>query len=280
MTVTRVAHPTLLRTVTVATDAFDLVDVRLTERGYGPVVLLLHGGAGPASVTGYADHLAATRGVRVVTPVHPGFAGTPRPPLLTTAAGLAEVYAALLEELGLDAVTVVGHAVGGWVAAELGLLGSPRVARLVLVDAVGIEAPGFRIADVFSLSFEELADLSYHDPAGRVLDPSTLPVAERAALDADRAALALYAGQPAMADPGLRPRLAGISSPTSVVWGPATGSPTRARPGAGRSHTGGDLDLLPAAGRLPQLEAPGLLDEVIAPRLPAARADDVGSHAA
>ena len=38
MTVTRVAHPTLLRTVTVATDAFDLVDVRLTERGYGPVV--------------------------------------------------------------------------------------------------------------------------------------------------------------------------------------------------------------------------------------------------
>lgn len=125
MTVTRVAHPTLLRTVTVATDAFDLVDVRLTERGYGPVVLLLHGGAGPASVTGYADHLAATRGVRVVTPVHPGFAGTPRPPLLTTAAGLAEVYAALLEELGLDAVTVVGHAVGGWVAAELGLLGSP-----------------------------------------------------------------------------------------------------------------------------------------------------------
>lgn len=281
MTVTRVAHPTLRRTVTVATDAFDLVDVRLTERGHGPVVLLLHGGAGPASVTGYADHLAATRGVRVVTPVHPGFAGTPRPPLLTTAAGLAEVYAALLEELGLDAVTVVGHAIGGWVAAELGLLGSPRVARLVLVDAVGIEAPGFRIADVFSLTFEELADLSYHDPSGRVLDPSTLPVAERAALDADRAALALYAGQPAMADPGLRPRLAGISSPTSVVWGAGD---RIADPGYGRvlaaAIPGATFELLPAAGHLPQLEAPGLLDEVIAPRLPAGTGAAVGNRAA
>jgi len=276
MTVTHLPGPTHQRTVTVATDAFDLVEVRLTDRGYGPAVLLLHGGAGPASVAAYADHLAAARGVRVVTPTHPGFAGTARPPLLTTAAGLAEVYAALLDELGLDAVTVVGHSIGGWVAAELGLLGSPRVASLVLVDAVGIDAPGFRIADVFSLTFEELADLSFYDPTGQVLDPSLLPLAQRAGLDADRAALALYAGRPAMADPGLRRRLAGISTPTRVAWGEAD---RIADPGYGRvlaaAIPGATFELLPAAGHLPQLETPGLLDEVIAPSMP-----DAAAHAA
>jgi hypothetical protein len=48
----------------------------------------------------------------------------------------------------------------------MGLLGSRRIERLVLVDAVGIEAPGFRIADVISLTSTEIADLSFRDPDG------------------------------------------------------------------------------------------------------------------
>lgn len=257
---------TVTRTVTVATDTFDLVDVRVSERGRGPAVLLLHGGAGPASVIGYAEHLAAARGVRVLTPTHPGFDGTPRPPQLTTPAGLAEVYDALLEELGLDRVTVAGNSVGGWVAAEMGLLHSPRIDRLVLVNAVGIDAPGFRVADVFSLTYEEIADLSYHDPDGRAVDLDALPAAARAALAGNRAALALYGGQPAMADPGLRRRLAGVTHPTRVVWGAAD---RIADPGYGRvlaaAIPGATFTLLPATGHLPQLERPDLLDDLIAP---------------
>ena len=64
-------------------------DVPLTadERGSGPAVVVLHGGAGPASVTGFADLLAGATGSCVVVPTHPGFDGTPRPEALTTAAG-------------------------------------------------------------------------------------------------------------------------------------------------------------------------------------------------
>src|SRR5205823_3769265 len=78
-------------------------------------------------------------------------------------------------ELGLEAVTVVGNSVGGWIAAEMGLLRSARIERLVLVDAVGIEAPGYRVADFFSLTFPEIAELSYHDPGGRALDVDAMP---------------------------------------------------------------------------------------------------------
>ena len=259
---------TVTRTVTVATDPFDLVDVRLSDRGSGRAVLLLHGGAGTASVAGYADRLAAGHGVRALVPTHPGFDGTARPPQLTTVGGLAELYVALLDELGLDGVTVVGNSVGGWIAAEMGLLGSRRIERLVLVDAVGIEAPGFRIADVFSLTPAELADLSYHDPAGHVLDTATMTPADRAALAANRGALALYAGQPAMTDPGLRRRLARVPYPTQVVWG---ASDRIADPAYGRVYAaaipGATFELLPATGHLPQLESPALLDDVLAPDL-------------
>ena len=65
--------------------------------------LLLHGGAGPQSVTGFADQLAEAGPARVITPVHPGFAGTARPAGLDSVAGLARLYAALLDELGVHA---------------------------------------------------------------------------------------------------------------------------------------------------------------------------------
>jgi pimeloyl-ACP methyl ester carboxylesterase len=265
---TTITLPTITRTVTVATDGFDLVDVRVSDRGSGPAVLLLHGGAGTASVIDYADRLAAGRGVRALVPTHPGFDGTPRPAQLTTIGGLAELYVALLDELALDGVTVVGNSVGGWIAAEMGLLGSRRVERLVLVDAVGIEAPGYRIADVFSLTPTEIADLSFHDPDGHVPDARAMTPAERAALAGNRGALAVYAGQPAMTDPGLRRRLARVPYPTQVVWGADDGI---ADPGYGRVYAaaipGATFELLPGSGHLPQLESPDLLDDVLAPRL-------------
>ena len=41
------------------------------------------------------------------------------------------LYVALLDALDLSDVTVVGNSVGGWVAAELALLGSPRIRDIV-----------------------------------------------------------------------------------------------------------------------------------------------------
>src|SRR5512138_2241071 len=128
--------------------------------------LLLHGGAGPMSVAGFAGLLSSSApAARVLAPTHPGFDGTPRPAALTTVRQLAAYYAEQLDELGLDDVCVIGNSIGGWIAAELGLLRSPRVSRLVIVDAVGIEVPGHPVADFFSLTFDQVMRLSYADPA-------------------------------------------------------------------------------------------------------------------
>ena len=256
---------------TVPLEVPDLGTVELTvdDSGTGRPVLLLHGGAGPQSVAGFADLLAPRLGVRVLVPTHPGFAGTPRPAALTTIGRLAGVYAALLDELDLTDVLVVGNSIGGWTAAELALLRSPRVRDLVLVDAVGIDVPGHPVADFFALSFPEIAQLSYADPDRFRIDPSALPPAAQAAMAGNRATLAVYAGA-GMTDPSLRARLTAIDVPTVVVWGEAD---RIVDVEVGRAFAAGipgaRFELLEQAGHLPQLESPDRLLTVLAPVLPA-----------
>jgi pimeloyl-ACP methyl ester carboxylesterase len=128
------------------------VELTVEERGDGQAYLVLHGGAGPQSVAKFAQLLAEKGGNRVVTPTDPGFDGTPRPGGLNSVAKLAALYRGLLDDLGLEDVTVIGNSVGGWITAEMALLGSPRITGIVLLDAVGIEVQGQPVANVADLS--------------------------------------------------------------------------------------------------------------------------------
>ena len=232
------------------------VSVTVDDRGEGRPFLLLHGGGGPQTVAGFAELLATKEPARVITPTHPGFGGTPRPDGLADMAGLAALYRELLDRLGLDGVTVIGNSIGGWIAAELALLGSPRIRGTVLVDAVGIEVDGHPVTDIFPLSLDELARRSYHDPAAFRIDPAAMTEPQRAGMAANRAALQVYGGT-RMTDPSLRGRLAAITAPTLVIWGDAD---RIADPGYGRAYAaaipGARFELLTETGHLPQLETP------------------------
>ena len=155
---------------------FSAVLFNADERGTGRPVVILHGGAGPASVSGFADLLADATGTRVIVPTHPGFGGTPRPDALTTVGGLAEVYAGLLDALGLEDAIVIGNSIGGWITAELAVRGSQRLGRFVLVDAVGVEVAGHPVAT--GLTPAQLTQHAWYDPSkAPQVDPATLPPA-------------------------------------------------------------------------------------------------------
>jgi pimeloyl-ACP methyl ester carboxylesterase len=239
------------------------VDLTVTERGAGHPVLVLHGGGGPLTVTPWADRLADTEHARVLTPVHPGFNAAPRPTTLDSIGGLAATYAALLDALDLEDVTVVGNSIGGWIAAEMALLHSPRVSGYVLVDAVGIEVPGHPVADFFSLTPAELARRSYHDPATYGIDPAELPPQVRTAMIGNRATLEVYAGR-TMTDPTLAGRLAQVTTPTLVVWGEADriGDTDFGRALAA-AIPGAEFTLLPETGHMPQIETPDALVKAV-----------------
>jgi pimeloyl-ACP methyl ester carboxylesterase len=240
------------------------VELNFTERGSGQPVLLLHGGAGSISVAAWAELLAGKKPARIITPSHPGFAGTPRPEALNTVGGLARVYSAFIDKLGLEGVTVIGNSIGGWIAAELAVLGNERISSMVLVDAGGIDVPGHPVVDVFTLPLEELSRRSYHDPVRFRIDPSKLPPQLQAAMAGNRAALKVYGGN--TADPSLLARLSAVKVPTLVVWGQSDGIFV---PEYGRAYAkaipGAKFQLLEGAGHLPQMETPELLLETVWP---------------
>jgi pimeloyl-ACP methyl ester carboxylesterase len=250
-------------THTVPVAGYGTVEVSVTDKGEGRPFLLLHGGGGPLTVNGFADLVAAQRPARVITPTHPGFGGTPRPDSLTSVQGLAALYIALLAELSLRDVTVIGNSIGGWIAAEMALLDTDRISSFVLVDAVGIVVPGHPIADFFSLTPRQVAEISYHDPDRFGIDPSKLPPEALKVMAGNRATLAIYAGT-SMNSADLVERLAGVTTPTLVVWGD---SDQIADATYGRAFAdaipGARFQLLKDTGHLPQIETPGQLLDAI-----------------
>jgi pimeloyl-ACP methyl ester carboxylesterase len=240
------------------------VELTVEERGEGRPYLVLHGGAGPQSVTAFAQLLAEKGRNRVLVPTHPGFGGTSRPKGLDSVAGLAALYIGLLGNLGLEDVTVIGNSVGGWIAAEMALLGSRRVSRMVLLDPVGIEVEDHPVTDVAGLSLPEIQALSFHDPAPFRVDPVTVPDSQKAIMAANAATLAVYAGSQAMADPTLLGRLGNVAIPCLVLWGE---SDQIVVPAYGRAYAaaipGARFEVLSATGHMPQMETPELVIQAI-----------------
>jgi len=238
------------------------VDMTVNEFGNGHPFLLLHGGAGPQSMLGFAQGLAASGNAHVFVPSHPGFGGTPRPNWLNSIGALAGTYIALIEQLDLRDVTVIGGSIGGWIAAEMALLSSTRISQFVLIDAVGIDVEGQSVVDIFSLTVDEIMQLSYYAPAAFRRDPATLSEAEKQGLAANRQALALYGGQPTTNDPTLAQRLSAVSVPTLVLWGDSDRIVT---PDYGRAYAAAipssRFELLSRTGHMPQIETP---DQVLA----------------
>ena len=253
---------TSTRNIGVPVAGLGTVEVSVSERGEGLAFLLLHGGGGPLTVSAFAD-LLASQPARVITPTHPGFAGTPRPDSLSSVRGLAQLYVALLDALEVPDVTVIGNSIGGWIAAEMALLQSSRTSRFVLVDAVGAEVAGNPVVDFFSLTPRQVAEHSYHDPDRFGIDPTKLPPEALQAMAGNRATLTVYAGA-AMNDPSLAGRLRGVTKPTLVLWGDAD---RIANPDYGRTLAaaipGARFQLLEKTGHLPQIETPGPLLEAI-----------------
>src|SRR5882757_6778873 len=98
-----------LRPARTETHTLGPVEVTVQDRDRTRPFLLLHGGGGVATMAGFADLLAERTHSRVLLPTHPGFGGTPKAEGLTTVAALASAYVAMLDQLDLTDVTVIGN---------------------------------------------------------------------------------------------------------------------------------------------------------------------------
>lgn len=237
------------------------VEVTIDQQGQGRPVLLLHGGGGPPSMGTLPS--ALSEDFEVIAPVHPGFAGTPRPEWYDGIDDIALTYLQMLEQRDLRDVLVVGSSVGGWIASEMAVREHDRISGTALLNAVGISVDGIELADFFSLTPQQLIAYSFHDPSAAP-DPTQLPQEARDIQAANAATLTVYARDPYMHDPKLRRRLPIVPTPVVAIWGESDQiAPEPYGRAYAASFPNGRFESIPQAGHLPHLEQPEQVLEAI-----------------
>jgi pimeloyl-ACP methyl ester carboxylesterase len=119
--------------------------INVIELGEGPAIVFVHGLSG--SWPNWLEQLPVfARDHRVIAMDLPGFGHSPMPTETITISAYARILDGLLETLGVDAASVVGNSMGGFVSTELAIAYPQRVERLVLVSAAGIST--YRNRDV------------------------------------------------------------------------------------------------------------------------------------
>lgn len=231
-----------------------IAQLPVAQAGAGRPALVLHGGGGPFTVQGIADHLAET--MHTYLPTHPGWNGVPLPDSITSIGDLAAMYSEFLARNDLRDVLIVGSSLGGWIAAELAVRDTDhRITGVVVIDGTGILVPSAPIVDFFTLDPRGVAEHSYYEPEKFILDPSALPPERVAAQRANMATMKTLAGD--MTDPALEARLGAVETPALVLWGASDRIVTPAYGEAyAKAFGNGSFELIAKAGHLPHFEQP------------------------
>ena len=241
------------------------IDLEVLRCGAGLPVLLLHGMDTVHPRAPFLDLLG--RDAEIIAPSAPGFGNTRRPPDFDTIYDLVRLNLALVDELPYDKIALVGLSFGGWLAAEVAVACSHKLAKLILVDPVGIKI-GDResrdILDVFNTNPAEVLRRAWHDP-GKAPSYDDMTDDELVIHARNREALCLYAWHPCLYNPQLKQWLGRIRVPTLVLWGD---SDRIVSPDYGRAYSalipGSQFESIPAAGHHPELEQPERFAERIA----------------
>lgn len=135
---------------------------RVFEAGSGPPLLSLHAAGGLLPEEPVLERLSQR--FHVFAPEWPGYGETGGEDLLEDMLDFALHGWDLVEALGLDtAPVVVGHSMGGMIAAEMACLNPRGVAKLVLIAPAGLWIDAHPIPDLFTLLPFEYPKMLFHD---------------------------------------------------------------------------------------------------------------------
>src|SRR5712671_5311302 len=113
------------------------IELEVLRQGAGTPLLLLHGMDTVPPQARFLDRLG--RDAEIIAPSSPGFGNTKRPTDFDTIYDLVHLYLAVIDELPYDEIVLIGLSFGGWLAAEVAISRPHRMAKLILVDPVGIK---------------------------------------------------------------------------------------------------------------------------------------------
>ena len=195
------------------------VGVRALRAGAGPPLLFLHGAGGWPAWLPFFERLSQHYALTV--PEHPCFGGSDDPAWLRDVTDMAMYYLDVLDHAYASPVHIVGHSLGGWIAAEAAVRNSSRIASLTLLAPAGIRIKGVPPGDNFIWSPEEGARARFYEQSFAEAQLKEAPASE-AELDIalqNRLAAVKFGWAPRWLDPNLEKWLHRITVPTQIIWG-------------------------------------------------------------
>ncbi len=198
--------------------------VQFVEAGKGKDLLFLHGAGGHMVDDPLLAALA--RKYRVVAPLLPGYGGSSGEDGLRDMLDVTLHSLDVLQALELKKPIVVGHSMGGMIAAEMAAIAHTEIARLCLLAPAGLWRDEQPVVDIFAKLPFELPALLFHDAelgaklltagGGDMNDTEFLK--EFLVTRARRLGMAGKLLFP-IPDRGLAARLYRITAKTLIVWG-------------------------------------------------------------
>jgi pimeloyl-ACP methyl ester carboxylesterase len=198
---------------------------RVLEGGSGAPVVFLHSAGGLLRDNPFLDQLAQR--YSVFAPEWPGYGESTGEELLEDMLDFALHGWDLVDALGLRQPHLVGHSMGGMIAAEMACLAPRDLGKLVLVGAAGLWMDEHPIPDLFAMLPHQIADVLFADPQkGQALLTGGADLSDMEALKdfyvASQRRLAM-AGKILFPIPNRRlsKRLYRLTAETLVLWGAA-----------------------------------------------------------
>ena len=186
---------------------------------------------------------------------------TPRHRMDCQGRGSGSVCPVAARGTGLGPVHLLGHGVGGWLAADVATLCPQVIERLVLVDAMGIKPHNTDILDISSSPPQRCVPgpsmILHRCPNGSACAVYTPTAAEAERAEEALEMLMRICWKPYMYEPRLPFLLPRIKHSTLIVWGRQDAIvPLECAERYYQGIADSQLTVLDACGHYPQLEKP------------------------
>jgi pimeloyl-ACP methyl ester carboxylesterase len=230
--------------------------VEILEGGSGRD-LMFFAGAGGLNWDPFLEALAHDH--HVVAPRLPGTGQTTGDDGILDIHDLIYYLLDFLDEMGIEDADLVGHSLGGMIAAELAAVQPRRFRRVVLIAPAGLWNDAYPNEDffVYRQMPQEMAVRAFHDPGALPQPPApTDPEAIKAMMVTQARNMTVAAKYLwPVPDKGLKKRAHRISAPTLILWGKSDRivAPQYANDFA-RLIPNATVKLFDRSGHMPQIE--------------------------